>query len=120
MAEATQQENQPDNNQPFWLDAEGGRFGVTSAQSIDAGVLINTGGEVWRRLHEGPFPFWGAILYMLWLLISFRNVVYAITNQRVILQPFKRLPQYRSIPLVEQRRFRIICSHELFGAALTC
>ena len=60
-AEAAQVIKQPGNNAPFWTDAEGMRRGVTNAQSIDAGVLINPGGEVWRRLHEGPFPFWGAI-----------------------------------------------------------
>jgi len=60
-AQAERQETQPGNNQPFWLGAESGRVGVTQAQNVDAGVLINTGGEIWRRLHEGPFPFWGAI-----------------------------------------------------------
>ena len=60
-AEATREQTQPGNNQPYWRDVEAGRKGVTQVQGIDAGVLINTGGEVWRRLHEGPFPFWGAI-----------------------------------------------------------
>ena len=60
-AEAAREQSQPGNNQPFWLDAQAGRVGITNAQNIDAGVLINTGGELWRRLHEGPFPFWGAI-----------------------------------------------------------
>src|SRR5919198_1829647 len=63
-AEAQREVVQPGNNQPFWLNVEAGRFGVTNAQNIDAGVLINTGGETWRRLHEGPFPFYGAI----WLI----------------------------------------------------
>jgi len=63
-ADATREQTQPGNNQPFWLDVERGRVGVTNAQNIDAGVLINTGGEIWRRLHEGPFPFYGAI----WLI----------------------------------------------------
>lgn len=45
-AEAAREVAQPGNNQPLWLDA---------------GVLINPGGEIWRRLHEGPFPFYGAI-----------------------------------------------------------
>jgi formate dehydrogenase subunit gamma len=60
-AEAMREQTQPGNNQPYWRDVEAGRKGVTQVQGIDAGVLINTGGEVWRRLHEGPFPFWGAI-----------------------------------------------------------
>jgi len=60
-AEAAQQQRQPGNNAPFWTDIEAMRRGVTQVQTIDAGVLINPGGELWRKLHEGPFPFWGAI-----------------------------------------------------------
>ena len=32
------------------------------------------------------FPFWGSLLYMLWLLLSFHNVMYAITNKRLLLR----------------------------------
>lgn len=32
------------------------------------------------------FPFWGSLLYMLWLLLSFHNVMYAITNKRLIVR----------------------------------
>ena len=32
------------------------------------------------------FPFWGSLLYMLWLLLSFHNVMYAVTNKRLILR----------------------------------
>src|SRR5215472_15921037 len=30
------------------------------------------------------FPFWGTLLYIGWLLLSFHNVVYALSNQRVL------------------------------------
>ncbi len=60
-AEARQERVQPGNNQPFWLDVQSGLLGDTPAVTIDAGVLENPAGEVWRRLHEGPFPFWGAL-----------------------------------------------------------
>lgn len=42
------------------------------------------------------FPLWGALLYMGWLLTSFRNVVYAITNQRVILRGGAFAPGFKS------------------------
>jgi formate dehydrogenase subunit gamma len=60
-AEAAQEQKQPGNNAPLWTDIQAMRRGVTAAQTIDAGVLINPGGEFWRKLHEGPFPLWGAI-----------------------------------------------------------
>jgi hypothetical protein len=47
------------------------------------------------------FPFWGSILYMLWLLTSFRNVVYAITNQRVILRGGAFAPSFKSYDFKE-------------------
>jgi hypothetical protein len=47
------------------------------------------------------FPFWGAILYMLWLLTSFRNVVYAITNQRLILRGGAFAPSFKSYDFKE-------------------
>ena len=63
-AETRQERVQPGNNEPFWLDVQSGLLGRTPAVTIDAGVLENPAGEVWRQLHEGPFPFWGA----LWLV----------------------------------------------------
>ncbi len=32
------------------------------------------------------FPFWGAMLYMGWLLLSFRNVTYALSDRRLLLR----------------------------------
>jgi formate dehydrogenase subunit gamma len=66
-AQAQREATQPGNNQPFWLDARAGRIGATQIENIEAGSLINPGGQVWRSLHEGPFPFWGAI----WLVAVF-------------------------------------------------
>ena len=45
------------------------------------------------------FPFWGALLYMLWLLLSFHNVVYALTNKRVILRGGVFAPSFKSYEL---------------------
>ena len=47
------------------------------------------------------FPFWGSILYMFWLVLSFRNVVYAITNQRVILRSGAFAPSFKSYDFKE-------------------
>lgn len=42
------------------------------------------------------FPFWGALLYMLWLLLSFHNVTYALSNKRVILRGGVFAPSFTS------------------------
>ncbi len=47
------------------------------------------------------FPLWGSVLYMVWLLISFRNVVYAITNQRIILRSGAFAPTFKSYDFKE-------------------
>ena len=62
--QAQQEERQPGNNQPFWRDVQSGRIGSTQVQNIEAGSIINTGGQVWRSLHEGRLQFWAAI----WLI----------------------------------------------------
>lgn len=46
-------------------------------------------------------PFWGSLLYMGWLLTSFRNVVYAITDQRVILRGGAFAPSFKSYDFKE-------------------
>jgi hypothetical protein len=42
------------------------------------------------------FPFWGSILYMVYLAISYRNVVYAISNQRVMVRAGAFAPSFKS------------------------
>ena len=70
-AQQQREATQPGNNQPFWIDVQAGRIGSTQVENIEAGSLINPGGQVWRSLHEGPFPFWGAI----WLVAIFAAIL---------------------------------------------
>jgi formate dehydrogenase subunit gamma len=63
-AQQQREATQPGNNQPFWIDAQAGRVGSTQVENIEAGSLINPGGEVWRSLHEGPLRLWAAV----WLI----------------------------------------------------
>jgi len=63
-AQAQSQTEQPGNNQPFWIDVQANRIGSTQVQNIEAGSLVNPGGQLWRSLHEGPLRFWGAV----WLI----------------------------------------------------
>ena len=63
-AQARSEATQPGNNKPFWMDVQANRIGSTQVETIEAGSIINPGGEAWRAMHEGPIPFWGAI----WLI----------------------------------------------------
>ena len=47
------------------------------------------------------FPFWGSILYMFWLMLSYHNVVYAITNQRVVMRGGAFAPSFKSYDFAE-------------------
>ena len=53
------------------------------------------------------FPFWGSILYMVYLAISFHNVVYAITNQRVILRGGAFAPSFKSYDFQEMDQLTV-------------
>ena len=45
------------------------------------------------------FPFWGSLIYILWLLLSFHNVMYAITNRRLILRSGVFAPDFKRYDL---------------------
>ncbi len=47
------------------------------------------------------FPLWGSILYLLYLMVSYHNVVFAITNQRVILRGGALAPSFKSYELTD-------------------
>ncbi|HEX5477186.1 MAG TPA: formate dehydrogenase subunit gamma [Burkholderiales bacterium] len=64
QAQAEREQTQPGNNSPFWFDAQAGRVGSTQVESIEAGSIINPGGQVWRALHEGQLRWWAGI----WLI----------------------------------------------------
>jgi len=42
------------------------------------------------------FPFWGSILYSVYLMVSYPNVVFAITNQRVLMRGGAFAPSFKS------------------------
>jgi formate dehydrogenase subunit gamma len=46
----------------FWRQARGGSAGYSAVTGPEAGVLIQSGGDVWRSVREGPVKRWGGIL----------------------------------------------------------
>ena len=60
------QSTQPGNNAPFWGDVRGGenKYQTTQVRGIESGVLMQTAGETWRQLRNGPITIYGG-----WLLV---------------------------------------------------
>ena len=60
--QARRQQVQPGNNQPVWKDIRSEKSFYTTAQGVEAGVLIQSGGETWRqRRNNQLIPIGGAI-----------------------------------------------------------
>ncbi len=61
-AQAKRQREQPGNNAPVWADVRSEKPHYTTDRGIDAGVLIQSGGETWRqRRNNQMIPIGGAI-----------------------------------------------------------
>ena len=60
--------NQPGNNAPFYREVRGGPqtpYTTSSAQGRETGVLIQSWGDTWRRIRNGPVTFYGGWLVLL-------------------------------------------------------
>ena len=59
--QAQQQVTQPGNNAPLWREVRSGASHSTNARGIEAGVLIQSRGQTWRKLRP-PLAFAGGAL----------------------------------------------------------
>ncbi len=62
--QAERQQVQPGNNAPMWREVRQDKAHFTNNPGNEAGVLIQTGGDSWRHLRNGPVTFYGG-----WLLV---------------------------------------------------
>lgn len=64
--QAARQQTQPGNNAPVWRDVRGGDNAnqTTQVRGIESSVLVQSGGETWRQLRNGPITVYGG-----WLLV---------------------------------------------------
>jgi len=62
--QAQRAQSQPYNNAPVWRDVRSGKEEYTSIKGRETGVLIQTYGETWRQLRNGPITVYGG-----WLLV---------------------------------------------------
>ena len=60
------QMSQPGNNAPVWRDVrKEGQEHYTSVKGRETGVLVQSAGETWRRIRNGPVTFYGGWLVVL-------------------------------------------------------
>jgi len=55
---------QPHNLAPLWRDVRSGEPGITTVRGPETGVLIQSGGETWRELRNGPITYYGGLLLL--------------------------------------------------------
>ena len=61
-SQAQRQLDQPYNNAPMWRDVRSGQENHTSVKGVETGVLVQSAGETWRELRNGPVTFYGGLL----------------------------------------------------------
>jgi formate dehydrogenase subunit gamma len=67
-SQAQRQQVQPGNLAPTYREARSGKEGYTSVQGRETGVLIQTEGESWRQLRNGPITQYGGWWVVLTLI----------------------------------------------------
>lgn len=71
--QAERQAAQPLNNAPYWRDVRGGEnpYQTTQVRGIETNILVQTEGEGWRRIRNGPLTLYGGILLIAVPLLIF-------------------------------------------------
>lgn len=70
-AQAQRQLVQPYNNAPVWREVRSGQAQTTQVRGIETNVLVQTEGEVWRQIHNGPLTIFGGMLVLAVPLLLF-------------------------------------------------
>ncbi len=74
QAQQQRQVTQPGNNAPVWRDVrKEGEAHYTTDQGREAGVLVQSAGETWRQIRNGPLTFYGG-----WLVIAVLLIIAAL------------------------------------------
>jgi formate dehydrogenase subunit gamma len=66
--QAQRQQVQPGNNAPVWREVRSGKEEYTSVKGRETGILIQTVGQTWRELRNGPITLYGGWLVVLVLI----------------------------------------------------
>lgn len=62
--QAQRQNTQPGNNAPVWRDVRKGEnpYQTTQVRGVETNILMQSAGETWRRLRNGPLTLYGGLL----------------------------------------------------------
>ncbi|MDA0225337.1 MAG: formate dehydrogenase subunit gamma [Proteobacteria bacterium] len=71
--QSDRQTSQPGNNAPVWRDVRSGESNSTTAAGREAGVLVLSSGDTWRRIRQGPITVYGG-----WLVVISALIIAAI------------------------------------------
>jgi formate dehydrogenase subunit gamma len=66
--QAAQRAREEQQRRDFWRQARGGTAGYTAVSGQETGVLIQSGGDTWRAVREGPLLRWGGIALIVTLV----------------------------------------------------
>lgn len=75
------QASQPGNNAPVWRDVRSGEnaYQTTQVRGVETSVLVQSAGETWRRVRNGPVTVYGG-----WLVVAVTLLIglfYAVKGQ---------------------------------------
>jgi len=73
QAQRERQVTQPGNNAPVWRDVRSGQAGYSSLPGREMGVLVQSSGETWRQIRNGPVTFYGG-----WLIVVVALIIAAV------------------------------------------
>ncbi len=69
--QAQRQQDQPLNNAPVWTDVRRGEnpYQTTQVRGVETHVLVQTQGEIWRQIRNGPLTIYGGWLILIVLAL---------------------------------------------------
>jgi len=71
--QAQRQGTQPGNNAPVWRDVRKGEnpYQTTQVRGVETNILVQPGGETWRRIRNGPITLYGGLVLIAMALLIY-------------------------------------------------
>ena len=94
------QQTQPGNNAPVWREVRSGESFFTTNRGPEAGVLIQSEGNTWRHLRNGPVTLYGGWLVLLVAaaILAFYKIKGPLTNHDPLTgKLIQRFPRYERV-----------------------
>lgn len=82
---AQEQARQSHNQAPLWREVRSGQPQVTTVRGVETNVLIQSGGETWREIRNGPVTLYGGIL--LCVVVVAIGVFFGVRGRIMLKEP---------------------------------